>query len=107
MSVGVRKEEVEGRCEIQLTKLRAESLSPERTRQKQANKACPRKILQIFVHCEIPRLPGGLGQDSNSISKNPTSNYDPIQIAIIRLMSLLLFDVQLVLQFRLSLIDEV
>ena len=38
-----------------------------------ANKACPRRILQIFVHFEISRLPGGLGHlvDSNSIPQNP------------------------------------
>ena len=74
-----------------------------------ANKACPGRIPQIFVHFEISRLSGGLGHlaDSNSISSNPTTTYHPIQIAIIRLMPLLLFDVQLVLQFRLSLIDEV
>ena len=38
--------------------------------------------------------------DSNSISKNPITTHHPIQIAIIRLMSLLLLDVQLLLQFR-------
>ena len=34
-----------------------------------ANKACPRRIPHIFVHCEISRLPGGLGHlaDSNGI----------------------------------------
>ena len=73
-----------------------------------ANRACPRRIPQIIVHFEISRLPGGLGHfaDSNSISKNPTTTYHPIQIAMIRLMSLLFFDVQLVLHFRLSLIDK-
>ena len=74
-----------------------------------ANKACPRRIHHIFVHFDISRLPGGLGHlaDSNSITQNPTTAYHPIQIAKKRLMSLLWFDVQLVLQFRLSLIDEV
>ena len=64
-----------------------------------ANKACPRKILQLFVHFEISRLPGGLGPltDSYSIPWNPTTTYHPIQIAIIRLMSLLWHDVQLLL----------
>ena len=34
-----------------------------------ANKACPRRIPQIFVHFEMSRLPGSLGHlaDSNSI----------------------------------------
>ena len=31
-----------------------------------ANKACPRKIHQIFVHFEISRLPGGLGHLADS-----------------------------------------
>ena len=74
-----------------------------------ANKACSRRIRQIFVQIEISHLPGGLGHlaDSNSIPWNPIATYHPIQIAIIRLMSLLLFHVQLVLQFHLSLRDEV
>ena len=57
-----------------------------------ANKACPGRIHQIFVHFEISHLPGGLGHlaDSNSISKNPTATYHPIQVATVRLMSLLL-----------------
>ena len=48
-----------------------------------ANKACPRRIHQIFVHFDISRLPGGLGHlaDSNSITQNPTTAYHPIQIA--------------------------
>ena len=63
-----------------------------------SNKACPGKILKIFVHFEISPLPGGLGhlEDSNSIPWNLTITFHPIQIAIIRLMSLLLLDVQLV-----------
>ena len=58
---------------------------------------------------EISRLPGGYGHvtDSKSISSNLTTIHHSIQIAIIRLMSLLLLDVQLAVQFRLSLIDEV
>ena len=47
-----------------------------------ANKACSRKIPQIFVHFEISRLPGDLGHlaDSNSIPWNPTTSCHPIQI---------------------------
>ena len=65
-------------------------------------------IHQISGHIEISRLSGGLGHlaDSDSISWNLAIILRSIQIAIIRLMSLLLLDVQLVLQFRLSLIDE-
>ena len=68
-----------------------------------------RRIPQIFVHFEISRLPGGLDHfvDSNSISKNLTTIYHPVGIALIQLMFLLLLVVKLVLQFRLSLIDEV
>ena len=59
-------------------------------------------ILQVFVHTEFSRLPGGLRHfaDSNSIPWNLTTIFQPIQIAIIRLMFLLLLVVQLVLQFR-------
>ena len=48
-------------------------------------------IHQIFVHFEISRLPGSLGHsaDSNTISWNLTTTFHSIQIALIRLMSLL------------------
>ena len=73
-----------------------------------ANKAYPGRIHRIFIHFEISRLPGGLAHlaDTNSISWNPATNCHPIQIALIRLMSLLLLDVQLILQFRLFLSDK-
>ena len=66
------------------------SISPIRISSSQippANKACPRRIPQIFLHCEISRLPGGLGHlaHSTSISWNPNTTHHPIQIAMIRL----------------------
>ena len=55
------------------------------------------------------RLPGGLGHlaESGRRPKNATTTFHPIQIAKIRLISLLFLALVLVLQFRLSLIDEV
>ena len=66
-------------------------------------------IPQIFVHFEISRLPRGFGHfaDSNSVPWNLTTTFHSIQIAIIRLMTILSPDAQLILQFRLFLIDEV
>ena len=48
-----------------------------------------------------------ISQIAIAFHKNTITSYHPIHIAIIWLMSLLLLDVQLFLQFRLSLIDEV
>ena len=57
----------------------------------------------IFVHIKISCFPGGFGHlaDCNSISWNLTIILHSTQIAI-RLMSLVLLDIQLVLQLRLS-----
>ena len=76
---------------------------------RQMKKLVLRVNFQIFVHIKISRLSGGFGHsaDSNSIAWNLTTTFHSIQIAIIRLMSLLLLDIQLVLQFRLFLHDEV
>ena len=66
-------------------------------------------IPKIFVHTGFSRLPGGHGHfaDSTSIPQNLTTTTHRMQNAIIRLTSLLLLVVQLVLQFRLFLCEEV